>query len=101
MCSAKRSILSIAGVSCQAARIRCGAGCQPTPTRERPGNNQSPPAHGYASDGHGDDVGPRADGNQAVFAFRRREDASLRYTGIESHKGLTDYGLYDNVVARE
>ena len=27
--------------------------------------------------------------NQAVFAFRRYEDASLRYTGIESHDGLT------------
>jgi hypothetical protein len=39
--------------------------------------------------------------NQAVFAFRRYEDASLRYTGIESHKGLTHYGLYDTVVARE
>jgi hypothetical protein len=37
--------------------------------------------------------------NQAVFAFRRYEDASLRYTGIESHKGLTHYGLYDTVVA--
>jgi hypothetical protein len=39
--------------------------------------------------------------NQAVFAFRRYEDASLRYTGIESHVGLTHYGLYDTVVARE
>ena len=39
--------------------------------------------------------------NQAVFAFRRYEDASLRYTGIESHKGLTHYGLYDTVVAKE
>ncbi len=39
--------------------------------------------------------------NQAVFAFRRYEDASLRYTGIDSHKGLTHYGLYDTVVARE
>ena len=39
--------------------------------------------------------------NQAVFAFRRYEDASLRYTGIESHQGLTNYGLYDTVVARE
>jgi hypothetical protein len=39
--------------------------------------------------------------NEAVFAFRRYEDASLRYTGIESHKGLTHYGLYDTVVARE
>ena len=39
--------------------------------------------------------------NQAVFAFRRYEDASLRYTGLESHEGLTHYGLYDTVVARE
>ena len=39
--------------------------------------------------------------NQAVFAFRRYEDASLRYTGIESHVGLSHYGLYDTVVARE
>jgi hypothetical protein len=39
--------------------------------------------------------------NQAVFAFRRYEDASLRYTGIESHEGLTHFGLYDTVVARE
>ena len=37
--------------------------------------------------------------NQAVFAFRRYEDASLRYTGIDSHPGLTHYGLYDTVVA--
>ena len=39
--------------------------------------------------------------NQAVFAFRRYEDASLRYTGIESHRGLTQIGLYDTVVARD
>jgi len=39
--------------------------------------------------------------NEAVFAFRRYEDASLRYTGIESHEGLTRYGLYDTVVAKE
>ena len=39
--------------------------------------------------------------NQAVFAFRRYEDASLRYTGIESHAGLTRVGLYDTVVALE
>ena len=37
--------------------------------------------------------------NQAVFAFRRYEDASLSYTGIESHKDLRHYGLYDTVVA--
>jgi len=36
--------------------------------------------------------------NQAVFAFRRYEDASLQYTGIKSHAGLTDYGLWDTVV---
>jgi hypothetical protein len=39
--------------------------------------------------------------NAAVFAFRRYEDASLRYTGILSHDGLTHYGLYDTVVAKE
>lgn len=39
--------------------------------------------------------------NQAVFAFRRYEDASLRYTGIETHKGLSQIGLYDTVVARD
>jgi hypothetical protein len=37
--------------------------------------------------------------NQAVFAFRRYEDASLSYTGIDSHPGLTHIGLYDTVVA--
>lgn len=36
--------------------------------------------------------------NQAVFAFRRYEDASLSYSGIDSHSGLTRYGLYDTVV---
>lgn len=39
--------------------------------------------------------------NEAVFAFRRYEDASLRYTGVESHNGLTHYGLYDTVVAKD
>lgn len=39
--------------------------------------------------------------NQAVFAFRRYEDASLRYTGIASHQGPTHIGLYDTVVAIE
>lgn len=39
--------------------------------------------------------------NEAVFAFRRYEDASLSYTGIESHEGLARYGLYDTVVAKE
>ncbi len=39
--------------------------------------------------------------NQAVFAFRRYEDASLNYTGIDSHEGLSSYGLYNTVIARE
>ncbi len=39
--------------------------------------------------------------NGAVFAFRRYEDASLQYTGIESHDNLRQYGLYDTVIARE
>jgi ORF6N domain len=39
--------------------------------------------------------------NAAVFAFRRYEDASLRYTGIASHESLTHYGLYDTVVAKD
>ena len=38
--------------------------------------------------------------NQAVFAFRRYEDASLSYSGIDSHPGLTRHGLYDTVVER-
>lgn len=39
--------------------------------------------------------------NQAVFAFRRYEDSSLSYTGIDSHENLTHYGLFDTVVAKE
>jgi hypothetical protein len=37
--------------------------------------------------------------NQAVFAFRRYEDSSLSYTGIDSHPRLRHYGLYDTVIA--
>lgn len=36
--------------------------------------------------------------NQAIFAFRRYEDSSLSYAGIETHQGLRRYGLYDTVV---
>ncbi|MGB0265811.1 MAG: GIY-YIG nuclease family protein [Candidatus Poseidoniaceae archaeon] len=39
--------------------------------------------------------------NQAVFAFRRYEDASLSYTGIDSHENLTHYGLFNTVVSKE
>ena len=38
--------------------------------------------------------------NQAVFAFRRYEDASLSYSGIPSHPDLARYGLYDTVVEK-
>jgi hypothetical protein len=38
--------------------------------------------------------------NAAVFAFRRYEDSSLRYTGIDSHEGLTHIGGYTTVVAK-
>ena len=37
--------------------------------------------------------------NQAVFAFRRYEDSSLSYTGMESHPKQKYLGLYDTVVA--
>ena len=37
--------------------------------------------------------------NQAVFAFRRYEESSLAYTGIDSHPRIRNYGLYDTVVA--
>jgi hypothetical protein len=39
--------------------------------------------------------------NQAVFAFRRYEDSSLSYTGIDSHPNLRHYGLYDTVIEVE
>lgn len=39
--------------------------------------------------------------NDAVFKFKRYEDASLVYTGINKHEG-EDVGLYDTVInARE
>ena len=37
--------------------------------------------------------------NQAVFAFRRYEDSSLSYTGIDKHN-LKNYGLFDTVIAK-
>jgi hypothetical protein len=38
--------------------------------------------------------------NDAVFKFKRYEDASLEYTGINKHKG-EDIGLYDTILNRE
>jgi hypothetical protein len=38
--------------------------------------------------------------NEAVFGFKRYEDASLSYTGINKHEG-EDIGLYDTVLSTE
>lgn len=38
--------------------------------------------------------------NQAVFAFRRYEDASLRYSGLDSHPNVDSYGLFDTVISK-
>lgn len=37
--------------------------------------------------------------NDAVYKFKRYEDASLRYTGIDRHTS-DDIGLYDTVISR-
>lgn len=39
--------------------------------------------------------------NSAVFAFRRYEDASLSYAGINSHEDLQHIGLFDTAVTLE
>jgi len=38
--------------------------------------------------------------NDAVYKFKRYEDASLSYTGINKHEG-EDMGLYDTVLSRK
>lgn len=38
--------------------------------------------------------------NDAVYKFKRYEDASLEYIGISKHKGR-DVGLYDTVLSRQ
>jgi hypothetical protein len=38
--------------------------------------------------------------NQAVYNFKRYEDASLSYTGISKHRG-EKIGLYDTVVTQD
>ena len=37
--------------------------------------------------------------NDAVYKFKRYEDASLEYIGINKHEGQ-DIGLYDTVLSR-
>jgi hypothetical protein len=39
--------------------------------------------------------------NQAVYAFKRYEDSSLSYAGIDSHPDLKAIGLYDTVIGKE
>jgi hypothetical protein len=38
--------------------------------------------------------------NDAVYKFKRYEDASLEYTGINKHQG-EDVGLYDTTLTRQ
>jgi hypothetical protein len=38
--------------------------------------------------------------NDAVYKFKRYEDASLEYIGIYKHEG-EDIGLYDTVLSKE
>lgn len=38
--------------------------------------------------------------NDAVFKFKRYEDSSLSYTGVNKHEG-EDMGLYDTVLTRK
>jgi hypothetical protein len=38
--------------------------------------------------------------NDAVYKFKRYEDPSLRYTGIDKHEGES-IGLYDTVLSRK
>ena len=38
--------------------------------------------------------------NDAVYKFKRYEDASLEYTGINRHKG-EDVGLFDTVLSQQ
>ena len=42
-----------------------------------------------------------AEMNRAIFSFRRYEDSSLAYTGINTHEDLTRIGLFDTAVPIE
>jgi hypothetical protein len=39
--------------------------------------------------------------NDAVYKFKRYEDASLSYTGIDKHEGEENIGLYDTTMRRD
>lgn len=39
--------------------------------------------------------------NDAVYKFKRYEDASLAYAGVNRHAGEERIGLYDTVLRRD
>lgn len=39
--------------------------------------------------------------NDAVYKFKRYEDPSLVYTGINRHAGEVQIGLYDTILSKE
>ena len=39
--------------------------------------------------------------NDAVYKFKRYEDASLSYTGIDKHKTDASVGLFDTTVTKQ
>jgi len=39
--------------------------------------------------------------NDAVYKFKRYEDSSLSYTGIDRHEGETEVGGYDTVISKK
>lgn len=39
--------------------------------------------------------------NDAIFKFKRYEDSSLSYTGIDKHEGMDDIGGWDTVLKKE
>jgi hypothetical protein len=36
--------------------------------------------------------------NNVILSFRRAEEASLSYTGLERHPGLRKWGLFNTVI---
>ena len=43
----------------------------------------------------------RAQMNDAILKFRRYEDSSLEYTGVNRHENSTKIGLFDSTVVKE
>jgi hypothetical protein len=62
------------------------------------GNAHEGKKHDGTSNAYGDADPTWA--NDAVYEFRRYEDSSLSYTGINKHEG-EDVGLFDTVLTAE